>query len=84
MVGKASKSTGFLILILLICAIIGSFIGDLLQPYVPQWLTKSFPLGAGPLPVNLKILSITFGITVSMNFFSILGLITGLIIYKRY
>jgi uncharacterized membrane protein len=83
MVGKAGKSTGYLILLILICLIVGSFIGDILQPYIPKLLSKSFTVGAGPLPINLKFMSITFGFTLNMNLFSVLGLITALIIYRK-
>lgn len=84
MVGKAHKGVGFLVLLLLTCAIIGSFVGYILQPYLPVLLTKSFTVGAGPLPINLKFLSITFGFSVNVNLFSVLGLIAALIIYLRY
>jgi hypothetical protein len=84
MLGKAHKNLGFLIILLLTCAIIGSFMGDILHPYLPKLLDKSFKLGTGPFLINLKVLEITFGFTINMNVMSILGIIAALVIYKRY
>jgi hypothetical protein len=82
MVGK--KGTAFFIILILSCTIIGSFLGDVLKQYLPDILSKSFSIGAGPLPVNLKVISMTLGISINMNSMSIIGLITALVIYKRY
>lgn len=84
MVGKAYKSVGFLFLLLLSCTIIGSFIGYMMEPILPAFLTRSFTASAGPFPIDLKFLSMTFGLAINMNIFSIIGLIAGLVIYKRY
>lgn len=84
MVGKTHKSIGYLIVLSLCCAIVGSFIGDLLKPYLPELLAKSFVISAGPLPIDLKVVNITFGFGINMNFMSIIGLIVALIIYKTH
>jgi hypothetical protein len=83
MVGKASRGIGFLILLLLTFAIVGSFLGDLIKPYLPKILDLSFKIGAGPFPIDLKVLSISFGISINMNFMSIIGMIIALIVYKK-
>lgn len=84
MVGKTHKTTGFFILLALICCIIGSFIGDLAKPFLPGFLSHSFSIGAGPFPLDLRVLSITFDFRLNMNIMSIIGLIAAVFIYKRY
>jgi hypothetical protein len=84
MLGKAHKNIGFFIILLLTCAIVGSFLGDILHPYLPGILGQSFKIGTGPFPINLKVLDITFGFTITMNVMSVLGVIAAIIIYKRY
>jgi len=83
MIGKGHKSAGPLILLILICTLIGSFIGYILQPYLPAAISKIYTIGAGPFPVDLKFLSITFGFTLNLNVFSIAGLVIALIVYSR-
>ncbi|HBM79457.1 MAG: DUF4321 domain-containing protein [Clostridiales bacterium] len=83
MVGKGYKSISNLIILLIICGIIGSFAGDLLKPYIPGLLSKNFNIGFGPLPINLKILSLTLGFSLNLNLFSMIGLVIALIIYFR-
>lgn len=83
MVGKVHRGTGLLVLLILVFAITGSFLGELLQPYIPLFLTKSFILGIGPLPINLRVINATFGLTVKMNVMSIIGIIVGLVVYKK-
>lgn len=82
MIGK--KGTAFFIILILSCTIVGSFLGDVLKPYLPDILSKGFSIGVGPLPVNLKVINMTLGITINMNSMSIIGLMAALIIYKKY
>lgn len=84
MVGKAHKSLGFLILLILVCCLIGSFLGDLMKPIVPAGLSQTFKIALGPFPLDLKFLYLTFGISLNMNLMSIVGLIIAVIIYMRY
>lgn len=84
MLRKAHKGAGFLIILLLSCGIIGSFFGDMLHGYLPQILLHSFKIGTSPFTVNLKVLDITFGFTINMNFMSILGMAAGFLIYTRF
>lgn len=84
MVGKARRSTGFLIWLSLVCCIAGSFIGDLIKPYLPGILDKSFNIGISPFPLNLKFVSITFGFSLNMNAMSILGLVIAIVLYSRF
>lgn len=82
--GKTRRGLGFFIILILICCIIGSFIGDIAKPYLPKFLQDSFSVGIGPFPLNLKFLSITFGMALNMNMISVLGLIIALILYLKY
>jgi len=84
MVGKGQRNAGFLFLLILTCGLIGGFIGEMLKPYLPSILSESFNIGIGPSSIDLKLISLTIGFSMSMNFFSILGLVTALIIYRKF
>ncbi len=71
-------NTGFFIAFSLIGAICGSALGNLAAGFLPQlkFLTTSL---TGPIGLNLEI--ITFSI--KLNLASILGLVAGIIIFRR-
>ena len=84
------KSVGTLIITLFVGILIGGAIGQLLGLFLPSdhIVSKALvlPLStyvAGPWDLNLMIIVITFGFKVSVNFFSILGLV-GAWYYHKY
>lgn len=83
MLGKG-RSIGHLLVLILSCAIIGSFIGEVLKPYLPALLVHSYNVGVGPFPINLKVLCITFGFTIDLNIMSIIGIAVALVIFMKH
>ena len=84
------KSVGMLIVTLFVGVLIGSAVGQLLGLFLPseQIVVKALisPLIsyiAGPWDLNLIIIVFTFGFTLNINFFSIIGIV-GAWYYHKY
>jgi hypothetical protein len=80
------RSTGILIFVILLGAICGSLIGDLLGANVKglQFLKHGYSIGTSkPLTLDLKVLSLSFGINFNVNLMSILGIIMAIISYRK-
>jgi len=71
-------NTGFFIAFLLIGAICGSALGNLIVGFLPQLKFLNSNL-TGPIGISLEI--ITFSI--KLNLASIIGLIAGIFIFRR-
>jgi hypothetical protein len=84
MVGRKRRGFGFLIYLSLICCIAGSFVGDLIRPYLPDALNKSFNIGFSPFPLDLKVVKFTLGFSLQLNVVSILGLLVAIILYTKF
>jgi len=85
-----SKGAGILIITLFVGVLIGSVLGQLLGLFLPtdHIVSKALvqPLiiyTAGPWDLNLLITILTFGFTLNINFFSIIGII-GAWYYHKY
>mgnify|MGYP002518308596 CR=1 FL=1 len=85
MAGTANKNKWTLLLILLSGIVLGGFIGYLCRNVsFLSWLNygQTFGLSA-PVILDLGIMIITFGLTITINIASIIGIIIGIIIYKK-
>ncbi len=85
MSGAANKGKWTLLLILLSGIVLGGFIGYLCRNV--SWLSwlaygQTFGLSA-PVVLDLGIMVFTFGLTISINIASIIGIVLGIIIYKK-
>lgn len=85
MSGTANKSKWTLLLIILSGIVLGGFIGYLCRNV--SWLSwlaygQSFGLES-PVILDLGIMILTFGIKISINIASILGIIIGIVIYRK-
>ncbi len=84
MAGAVNKSKWAFLLILLSGIVLGGFIGYLCRGI--SWLSwlnfgQTFGLSS-PIVLDLGILVLTFGLTITINIASIIGIIIGIIIYK--
>ena len=83
---NGEKRTGLLIFIIFIAAILGRFIGDILSSNVKafSFLKTSYSIGtSAPFNIDLKVLSITFGLNLNINIMSILCIILAIVLFKR-
>lgn len=81
--GIGSKSTWVLIMLVLIGAVLGSFIGNLAAGSSLSWLNygKTFGL-TSPIVLDMAVLTLTFGLTIHFSIATILGIILAILIYR--
>lgn len=81
-----SRRGGVLLLFLLAGIIIGSVAGKILAAYfdIPLF-TQSFQIGTedNPLVLDLEVITLVLGITFTINFGTVLGVLLGLIFYFK-
>lgn len=83
---RSNKGLVYLILILLICGLAGGAIGEALGENFKSliFLKKYFLIGmSNPLTLDLKLISLTFGINIRVNILSLFGMLVGFFIYKK-
>lgn len=83
----SGRGIGSYILIIFLGAIGGSLIGEALGSNVKslQVLKNIYTIGTSkPLAVDLKVLSLTFGINFNINIMSILGVVLAIIVYRKH
>lgn len=85
MAGTANKSKWTLLLVLLSGIVLGGFIGYLCRDISwLSWLNYGQTFGlAEPIVLDLGIMLLTFGLVVTINIASIIGIVLGIIIYKK-
>jgi hypothetical protein len=84
MANIASKNKWTLLLILLCGVVLGGFIGQLCSGVsFLSWLSYGSVFGlTSPVVLDLGIIVLTFGVTITINIASIIGIIAGIIIYR--
>ena len=84
------RSYGTLIVFVIIGAILGGIIGDLLTGVdalsgVMPYLFHTYPvLDMTPATLNLYVIKLTVGLSFTPNLMSILGLVIAIILFRRY
>lgn len=77
------KNNGLIFLIMiLIGLVIGGLIGDILGEYV-SILQYGKTIGVEQFTIDLSVMKITFGLTMSINLASIIGLFISIFLFKR-
>ena len=84
------REVTFLLVSLILAAVVGGLIGDIIGSFLPEEAVKISPLfeksisiGFKPLTVELYAISFTIGLMVKINFVSILFIIL-VVIYFRW
>lgn len=80
-----SKKNNWTLLVILLCGIVlGGYLGTLASNVsFLSWLNYGNTFGlTSPVVLDLGILVLTFGLTISINIASIIGLILGIILYR--
>ena len=78
------KSIGWILIIILLGALVGSALGEVLGLILPEGVVKEFFLrsaefGVGPGTLNLVVFSFTLGFTLKVNVIGVIGI--GLVAY---
>lgn len=79
------KKNNWTLLVILLCGIVlGGFLGQLASHVsFLSWLAYGNTFGlTSPVVLDLGILVLTFGLTITINIASIIGLIIGIIVYR--
>jgi hypothetical protein len=88
-VAKKLDSVVVLLVIVILGALIGSVIGEVIAILAPGgYLEKVLSRGVNPgitppAVLDLKVLTLTFGLTVKINLASLLGIVLALLIYRK-
>ncbi len=86
---KKMDSVVVLLVIIILGALIGSVIGEVIATLAPGGLlerifSKGLNPGLSPPAVlDLKVLTLTFGLTMKVNLASLLGIVLALLIYRK-
>lgn len=85
MAGTAGKNKWTLLLILLSGIVLGGFLGYLCRDISwLSWLNYGQTFGfSEPVVLDLGIFVLTLGLTIMINISSIIGIVIGIIIYKK-
>ena len=75
---------GVLILFLVVGALLGSIINEVLAPVLPFLKTAAGGGISPPATLNLPPISFTVGFTIRLTLGTAIGLILGLVAYKRF
>lgn len=84
MASNTRKNNWILFVILLCGIVLGGFLGQLASNVsFLSWLGFGSTFGfTSPVVLDLGILVITFGLTITINIASIIGLIIGVVVYR--
>jgi Domain of unknown function (DUF4321) len=83
------RSFGLLLLAIVVGLVVGSLVGELVaqfasSPWLKSLLTRGPMLGLSPPgTLDLRLLSVTFGILFKVNLVGVLGIVVALIIVRR-
>lgn len=83
------KSLGFIVLVLVLGALIGTAIGEVIGLILPAGVVHDFFLKAvtpefGPATLNLVLFTITFGFTLKLNLIGVVGIFIAAYLVRWY
>lgn len=84
---NSEKKTREYVFVILLAAISGSFIGEVLARNIGifSFLGNSYAIGLSkPILLDLKVIGITFGIYFNVNLMSIICVILAIILFRKY
>jgi hypothetical protein len=87
--GPSSKSFGLIALFLVLGAIIGGIIGELISGFplggLTVYLVKTYPVfDLPPVTINLYVIKFVFGLSFHPNLISLIGMIAAYFLVWRF
>jgi hypothetical protein len=88
-VAKKTDSVAVLLVILILGALIGSVLGEVIASLAPGgYVATVFSKGvnpgiAPPMVLDLKVLTLTLGLTLRINLASLVGIVLALFVYRK-
>jgi len=82
----SGKSSAFFIFLILLGALTGSLLGEMLSDITAlNFLKHVYTIGTGsPVTLNLGVFTLNFGLNLNLNIMSIVGIIVAIILYRKY
>ncbi|MBN4076216.1 DUF4321 domain-containing protein [Gemmatimonas aurantiaca] len=82
-----SRDRSFMVFSLVLAAIVGGLVGDIIGQFLPDGAAKTlfsraFDIGFDPTTIDLWVISMTFGMMLKINFVSILTIILVVVYFK--
>lgn len=89
MKGGNSGSFGMLALFLILGAVLGGILGELISGWslggITPFLVKTFPIfDLPPITINLYIIKLIVGLSLHPNLISILGVVAAYFVFRRF
>ncbi|WP_372445173.1 DUF4321 domain-containing protein [Clostridium estertheticum] len=84
---SAERKNPYFVFFIMIGAISGSFVGELLGDNVAalKFLKSTYTIGmSNPMLIDFKVFAVTFGINFNINIMSIIGIVLAIILYRKY
>ncbi|MEA4893008.1 MAG: DUF4321 domain-containing protein [Peptococcaceae bacterium] len=78
---RGGRNPWLLITLLIVCGIIGGFIGLLLQPLAPWAGNTLLSLGTSSFTLDLYVITITLGAALHLNLFTVIGFAAAIVIF---
>ncbi|MGE5380313.1 MAG: DUF4321 domain-containing protein [Methylocystaceae bacterium] len=78
-------SWSMLLLLMVVGALIFAYLGELVVAYVPglaRWGSGSM-VGVPAVTLNLSVIKLSLSLLIKVNLFTVLGLITGFLVFRR-
>ena len=81
---RSKQSLGFIVVVLLMGAVMGTLLGELIAFLLPDGVVKDFflksgEIGFGPGTLNAVLFTITLGLTLKLNVVGLIGI--GVAVY---
>ncbi|RMD91589.1 MAG: DUF4321 domain-containing protein [Calditrichaeota bacterium] len=85
----AKKSLGHIVIVIILGAMIGTLLGELVTLLLPTGVIKEFfirsaSFAVGPATLDVKLFSITLGFTIKLNIVGIIGIGVALYLLRWY
>jgi len=82
----SGKSTAFFIFFVLLGALTGSLLGEMLANISAlNFMNHVYTIGtASPVTLNLGVFALSLGVNLKLNVMSIVGIILAIILYRKY
>jgi len=86
---RRSRTIGWFIIAVLLGALIGGVLGEVIALLLPAGIVKDFFLrsvsfGFSPTTINLILINLTFGFTFKLNIISVIGIFLATYILRWY
>ena len=81
------KHAGFLVFVILVGALLGSFMGRYIALYYPtgnvhDLFATDLTAGLNPTTLDLRLIEVTFGCIVKFNITSVIGMILSAVLFR--